>query len=157
MSSVKVTYNHLPKTGKHPEQDFNLDTAHKAQNFHKGFAEYQPTPLADLSHLAQKAGVKGIYVKDESYRLGLNAFKALGGSYAIGTCLANRLGEDLSDLSVEKLKSAEVSARLGSIEFITATDGNHGRGIAWTAKHTSTCPPGPFPAVWSTSQNWAVK
>ncbi len=134
MSNIKVTYNPLAKTGKHPEQDFNLDIAHKAQNFHKGFAEYKPTPLADLSHLAQKVGVKGIYVKDESYRLGSNAFKALGGSYAIGTCLANRLGEDLSELSVEKLKSAEVSARLGDIEFITATDGNHGRGIAWTAK-----------------------
>ncbi|KEF36800.1 Pyridoxal-phosphate dependent enzyme [Schinkia azotoformans MEV2011] len=73
----------------------------------------------------------GKRVKDESYRFGLNAFKVLGGSYAVGKYLAEKLNVDISELSFEKLRSKEVKEKLGSITFVTATDGNHGRGIAW--------------------------
>lgn len=113
---------------------FSKTEIEKAINFHRTFPSYQPTPLRQLSKLATNFGVGGIYVKDESYRFGLNAFKALGGSYAIGRYLAQRLNKDISELPFEVLTSPEVKKQLGDITFATTTDGNHGRGIAWTAR-----------------------
>ncbi|MFZ5967457.1 MAG: diaminopropionate ammonia-lyase [Bacillota bacterium] len=106
----------------------------KIRSFHKRFTEYKVTPLQSLNQLAKKLGVSSIWVKDESYRFGLNAFKVLGGSYAVGKYLAEKLNMDISELSFEKLKSKEIKERLGEITFVTATDGNHGRGIAWAAR-----------------------
>lgn len=105
----------------------------KVREFHKSFPEYEVTPLHSLDNLAKHLGVKNIFLKDESYRFGLNAFKVLGGSYAIGKYLAEKLGMDISEVSFEKLKSKEIKERLGDITFVTATDGNHGRGVAWAA------------------------
>ena len=62
-----------------------LEEAKKVNDFHKSFPMYEKTPLHELKCLAKELGVKDIYVKDESYRFGLNAFKVLGGSYAIGS------------------------------------------------------------------------
>jgi len=73
-------------------------------------------------------------VKDESCRFGLSAFKSLGGSFCLGKYIAERLGCDISELSYSKITSPEVKSKLGEITFVTATDGNHGRGIAWSAK-----------------------
>ncbi|MFT9497419.1 diaminopropionate ammonia-lyase [Anaerosolibacter sp.] len=106
----------------------------RVRNFHKSFPEYAVTPLQSLNQLSERLGVSSIWVKDESYRFGLNAFKVLGGSYAVGKYLAERLSMDISELSFEKLKSKEIKERLGEITFVTATDGNHGRGIAWAAR-----------------------
>ncbi|TGE34564.1 diaminopropionate ammonia-lyase [Desulfosporosinus sp. Sb-LF] len=106
----------------------------KARKFHSTFPDYEPTPLRSLKKLALNYGVGGIYVKDESYRFGLNAFKALGGSYAIGKYLARQLNKDISELPYDVLTSPEVKEQLGDITFATTTDGNHGRGIAWTAR-----------------------
>ena len=103
------------------------------RNFHKSFPMYAPTPLARLSHTAKLLGLGDICVKDESFRFGLNAFKVLGGSFAIGNYLAQKLGKDISALSYEMLISPETKAQLGELTFVTATDGNHGRGVAWTA------------------------
>jgi diaminopropionate ammonia-lyase len=105
----------------------------RVKAFHKGFPEYQQTPLRSLNHLAKQLGVGGIYVKDESYRFGLNAFKVLGASFAIANCLAKRLPGELSGLDFSTLISAKIHKKLGEITFVTATDGNHGRGVAWTA------------------------
>ena len=117
---------------------FNLDflsmkAAKKVQEYHASFPVYDKTPLVNMNETAKELGLKAVYVKDESYRFGLNAFKVLGGSYAIGSYLANRLGMSIADLPYEKMVSGEVRERLGEITFITATDGNHGRGVAWTA------------------------
>ena len=113
---------------------FNKAAIDKAINFHRTFPDYQPTPLRQLGRLANNLGVGGIFVKDESYRFGLNAFKALGGSYAIGRYLAQRLNKDISELPFDVMTSPEVKEQLGDITFATTTDGNHGRGIAWTAR-----------------------
>lgn len=110
-----------------------METAKKVNQFHKSFPMYEETPLHNMKHLAEKLGVRAIYIKDESYRFGLNAFKVLGGSYAIGSYIAEKLGKDLGELPFEKMVSEEVKAKLGDITFISATDGNHGRGVAWTA------------------------
>lgn len=105
----------------------------KARAFHNSFPQYSKTPLVSMSETARHMGLGGLYIKDESYRFGLNAFKVLGGSYAMGRHLAQRLGVDISQLSYEKLTSPDVKKKLGDITFVTATDGNHGRGVAWTA------------------------
>ncbi|MCD8121178.1 MAG: diaminopropionate ammonia-lyase [Clostridiales bacterium] len=112
---------------------FGVKEAKQAIRYHEAFPGYSQTPLADLSTLAKEVGVDGIYVKDESYRFGLNAFKGLGGSYCIGRYIANQLGIDISELSYEKITSEESKKKIGELTFVTATDGNHGRGIAWTA------------------------
>ncbi len=113
---------------------FTLKDAKIARAFHQSFPEYQPTPLVNLKNLAHELGVNAFFVKDESYRFGLNAFKSLGGSFCLGKYIAERLGCDISELSYSKITSPEVKSKLGEITFVTATDGNHGRGIAWSAK-----------------------
>ena len=112
---------------------YSLRDAEGVREFHKSFPMYAPTPLASLPETAKKLGVGEIYVKNESFRFGLNAFKVLGGSYAIGNFLARRLGKSLSETGYHVLTSPETREKLGDITFITATDGNHGRGVAWTA------------------------
>ena len=118
---------------KYPLDFINDVVAKEAYEYHKSFDAYSETPLVELKELAKLLGVKSIYVKDESYRFGLNAFKVLGGSCAIGQYIAGRLGKHIRDLSFRELISDEVKEKLGDITFITATDGNHGRGVAWTA------------------------
>lgn len=115
-------------------QFLSCEEINKARQFHQSFPQYQPTPLRSLNCLAQRLGVAGVYVKDESYRFGLNAFKVLGGSYAIARYLAKRLGADISELPYSTLISPAVKKQLGDITFATTTDGNHGRGVAWTAR-----------------------
>jgi diaminopropionate ammonia-lyase len=105
----------------------------KAIGFHRSFPQYARTPLVSLSHLAKLFGIKGIYIKDESFRFNLNAFKALGGSYAIARYIAKRLGRDIAEIDYDTLVSGETRRKLGDITFYTATDGNHGRGVAWAA------------------------
>lgn len=112
----------------------NLESAKKVRSFHASFPVYRETPLVELKNTAKAMGLGSIYVKDESYRFGLNAFKVLGGSYAIGNYLAKRLGKSITEMPYDKLISDEVKKELGDITFVTATDGNHGRGVAWTAK-----------------------
>jgi diaminopropionate ammonia-lyase len=101
--------------------------------FHRSFPQYSQTPLVNLSRLAAYFGIKGIFVKDESFRFELNAFKVLGASYAIARHIAGQLGEDIAAVDYNVLVSDETKNRLGDITFYTATDGNHGRGVAWAA------------------------
>lgn len=131
---IQWTANHMPES-EHAEQLALLNAAEikKVRAFHASMPAYKPTPLAALDNLAEVLGLKALYVKDESYRFGLNAFKVLGGSYAVGKYIAERLGKDIAELPFEVLTSAETKAQLGEITFYTATDGNHGRGVAWAA------------------------
>ena len=121
------------KREKYDTSFLNEEVAREVHDYHMSFPMYEETPFRCLKNLAEKAGVKNILVKDESYRFGLNAFKVLGGSFAIGKVIAEKLDMDIKDLTFEKLKSQEVKDKLGDVTFITATDGNHGRGLAWAA------------------------
>ena len=114
--------------------DFGAAEAGRVLAFHRSFSEYAPTPLLSLGALAADLGLGGIYLKDESKRFGLNAFKVLGGSYAIGRILAERLGRPIEGLRWDELASPAVREKTGELVFVTATDGNHGRGIAWSAR-----------------------
>ena len=68
---------------------------HKALSFHRSFPQYSVTPLSQLKQMAAYLGMKNLFVKDESYRFGLNAFKVLGGSYAMARYLAKETGRSL--------------------------------------------------------------
>ena len=128
---------HLPhkqKYGAVSTDCFGLEQAQTVRHFHQSFPEYSVTPLVELKSLAEELGVSNIFVKDESYRFGLNAFKVLGGSYAIAREIGIRMGISEEELTLARLLQPDVQARLGQLRFVTATDGNHGRGVAWTAK-----------------------
>ena len=107
----------------------NSDTAY---NFHKTLPGYLPTPLLNLRHFAKKIGIGDCYIKDESQRLGLNAFKVLGASYAMAEEIKKYVPEGQSNLSFESIKSHKTSIK--DLTFVTATDGNHGRAVAWCAE-----------------------
>ncbi|MGL5564892.1 MAG: diaminopropionate ammonia-lyase, partial [Plesiomonas sp.] len=113
-----------------PSPLFSRAEAQKARAFHKKLAGYEPTPLCDLKALAAYIGVKNILVKDESKRFGLNAFKMLGGVYAIANLLCEKYGVAIEDFSFDLIKRTIKEP----MTFATTTDGNHGRGVAWAAK-----------------------
>ncbi len=91
--------------------------ADAAWRCHHALPEYRPTPLHTLATLAQELGLASLHLKDESARFGLNAFKGLGASFAIHHWLARH-------------------PEAGPVTFTTATDGNHGRAVAWSARCT---------------------
>ncbi len=104
----------------------------EARAFHAQLPGYEMTPLKRLSNLATRLGLGSIWVKDESARMRLNAFKALGGSFAIYRFICQQMGRDR--MTFAELMSNEVRAVLGDVTFTSATDGNHGKGLAWAAR-----------------------
>ena len=119
-----------------PGSDLSIlsrEEAEKVRAFHRSFPMYAPTPLVSLNDTAGALGLGAVYIKDESWRFGLNAFKVLGGSYAIGSFLAGKLGIPMENAGYSLLVCPETREKLGDITFVTATDGNHGRGVAWAA------------------------
>ncbi len=133
MESIKWAVNHMPKTQDEYLKVMSLSQVEKARTFHQSFPQYARTPLAKLDAMARYLGLKELYVKDESYRFGLNAFKVLGGSFAMARYIASETGKDVSDLPYSVLTSKELREEFGQATFFTATDGNHGRGVAWAA------------------------
>ena len=130
---IKSVHFHHDKKAHPSSENFGLKQAEAARRFHQSFPEYTKTPLVELSELSKKLNVNKIFVKDESYRFGLNAFKVLGGSYAIGRYIQDTAELNEGQFNYETLTSPELKEKLGQMTFITATDGNHGRGVAWTA------------------------
>ena len=125
------------RTGAVPPEKLaltGLEVQKAARAFHSTIPGYEPTPLTALDHLARRLGVSQVLVKDESKRFGLNAFKALGGSYAMARYLGEQLGLGRDQLTFEALGTPEAREKLGERTFVTATDGNHGRGVAWAAR-----------------------
>lgn len=116
-----------------PQDFLGREAIERVRGFHASFPEYAETPLRRLDGLAGRLGVGEVYVKDESLRFSLNAFKVLGASYAIARFIGQQLpGGDVPDYRT--LVSPAAAGRLGPLTFVTATDGNHGRGVAWTAR-----------------------
>lgn len=116
-------------------EDFSMKEARLAASFLKSFPQYNPSPLVNLYNLANELGLKGLFVKDESKRFGLNAFKVLGSAYAVGCYLAEELDLPVEDLTLEQLQRESKKQGLPKITLTTATDGNHGRGLAWAARY----------------------
>ena len=130
---LKWTLNHIAKSDDEQVRNMSMEEMAKANSFHKSFPQYEVTPLTRLSKLAEHLGLKRLYVKDESFRFGLNAFKVLGGSYAIARYIAQQTGRDVSEIPYDVLTSEKLREEFGQATFFTATDGNHGRGVAWAA------------------------
>ncbi|MCA9767889.1 MAG: diaminopropionate ammonia-lyase [Gemmatimonadetes bacterium] len=108
--------HHLVVTTRPPPRCRELAAlADEALAFHRTLPGYAPTPLHDLPALAEDLGVASLRLKDESHRFDLNAFKVLGASFAIHRWMADHPGE-------------------WRVTFTTATDGNHGRAVAWAAR-----------------------
>ena len=113
---------------------FDKAVAADAIRFHKTLPGYAPAPLVALQEQAAACRIKGIYCKDESHRFGLNAFKGLGGSYAMFRILCEKLGLDYKNIDYRYFQKEEVRKQCAKIHFVTATDGNHGKGVSWAAK-----------------------
>ena len=130
---IKWVLNRMPKSDDQQLSIMALPNVAKARFFHGSFPQYSVTPLARLDGMARYLGLGGLYVKDESYRFGLNAFKVLGGSFAMASYIAEQTGRPVSDMTYDYLTSDELARDFGQATFFTATDGNHGRGVAWAA------------------------
>ena len=132
MQGFRVVFNSEKGRPTPLMRRFDRRAAAEAAAFHRGFGEYAPTPLTELTDTAAVFGIGNILVKDESFRFGLNAFKVLGGSYCLGKLLSTRLG---SEALLDATELRRRAAGLPPQTFVTATDGNHGRGIAWAASY----------------------
>lgn len=127
----------LRRRGERPAAEVDVTSQRigaRIQAFHRSVPGYSVTPLVERPALARELGVEKLWIKDESKRFGLNAFKGLGGSYAVACELARRLDVPLDDMDFTQLCSRESREKLGQLTFVTATDGNHGRGVAWAAR-----------------------
>lgn len=122
---------HRRKACERAETLLSPGAAEKAARYDRGFRQYSETPLRRLDALASFLGLGGIYVKDESGRFGLKSFKVLGGMYALGNCIAEKLGRPLETLRPDDLKAENTRSKVGELVFATTTDGNHGKGVAW--------------------------
>ncbi|MBT4488093.1 MAG: diaminopropionate ammonia-lyase [Rhodospirillaceae bacterium] len=91
---------------------------------------YAPTPLRDLDRLAGELNIGAALYKDESGRFGLGSFKALGGAYAVMRLLAEQCG----GVSLSSIRAGDHGAAVEEITVTAATDGNHGRSVAWGAQ-----------------------
>lgn len=134
MDAMKWVVNTMTKSEDTNLAIMSIEEGEKARAFHQSFPQYEVTPLTELPLMADHLGLGTLFVKDESYRFGLNAFKVLGGSYSMAKYVAQKLGKDVSELTYDVFTSEELRKEFGQATFFTATDGNHGRGVAWAAK-----------------------
>ena len=131
MDIIKNTWK---TTGRGVNVDWlSPDVAQKVMAFHRQVPGYGPTPLVSLPKLAEQCGVGALLVKDESPRFGLNAFKGLGGIYAVAQAAGKLLGLVPEQITFPELQKPENRETLRHLTFATATDGNHGKGVAWAA------------------------
>lgn len=96
---------------------------------------YQPSPLFNLTGLASELNLQSIYYKDEGPRFGLGSFKALGGAYAVLRVLQRELSKTEGyEVSVKDIRNGVFATQISAMTVISATDGNHGRSVAWGAR-----------------------
>jgi diaminopropionate ammonia-lyase len=137
IEKIKYIVNQLSRKRamvKASTDSFSPLTAHCVRKFHQTFPDYTPTPLVKLTHLADMLGVSHIWIKDESHRFGLNAFKVLGATHGLAYLIAQQLKTNAQELSFDLLHAPSAKEKLADTTFVTATDGNHGRAVAWAAQ-----------------------
>lgn len=132
-SEQKIQFIIKPQAAQAPPTGLRDADAEEVLRFHRGLPGYRPTRLYALPGLARALRVGGIHVKDESTRFGLKAFKGLGGSYAVFRILCERLDVDPRETDFAYFQKESVRQRVAGLCFVTATDGNHGKGLAWAA------------------------
>jgi diaminopropionate ammonia-lyase len=102
------------------------DHSSQIRQFYHSLPDFAPTPLIPLDDLAQELGIKNIFVKAETSRLGLPSFKLLGASWAVRQSIIHRGGLPLT-ASLEDLR---IAGKEHDVRLVAATDGNHGRAVA---------------------------
>lgn len=134
--------HHLANTEFVPDGDcpgavsdvLGMDLATEAQREIASWKGYAPTPLHVLSSTARSAGVRSLYYKDEGARFAPGSFKALGGAYAVQQLLRQEIGRlSGQTVSLADIRAGRFPELAQGITVATATDGNHGRSVAWGA------------------------
>lgn len=93
---------------------------------------YAPTPLVQLPGFAKYCNVGEVFYKDESQRFGLKSFKALGGAYAVAKHLIRHIKKvEGVEADIDDLLNAKFAHIVSEVTITAATDGNHGRSVAW--------------------------
>lgn len=140
MTVISASLSHLANANVSREQSYpaelhdvaSLAKSREACDEISHWPGYRPTPLYRLDSIAARIGVANIYYKDESQRFGLKSFKALGGAYAVARQLQQRiLAETGNTASVSDLLERNYESIVENIVVSCATDGNHGRSVAW--------------------------
>lgn len=129
---TKVLMN-VPEVDQVDLSAFSEGKAKETRRFHESIPAYNRTPLVQLRGLGGKLGVKGIFVKNEAERFGMKAFKGLGGTYAMFRILCRELGLDPGKVDFSEFQKADVREKTAKYTFVTATDGNHGKGVSWAS------------------------
>ena len=104
---------------------YSFAATESIRRLHRSLKNYSVTPLVEL----KLPNVGTVFVKDESKRFGLKAFKGLGGIWAIYKVISRELKLDNPTLD----EIFQHRDELSEMTFITTTDGNHGKGVSWAA------------------------
>jgi diaminopropionate ammonia-lyase len=140
MPTLSATLTHLPNRAARADAAYptalreitSLEKAAAAFASISSWPGYQPSPLLQLDQLAAQIDVAAIHYKDESQRFGLKSFKALGGAYAVARQLQAQIRQQTgADASIEDLLAGRYQSIARDIVISCATDGNHGRSVAW--------------------------
>ena len=109
--------------------DYSFAATEKIRRLHKSLKNYSVPPLVELKNFAREKNLAAVFVKDESKRFGLKAFKGLGSVWAIYKVISRELGLENPTLDEIFQRRDELS----EMTFATTTDGNHGKGVSWAA------------------------
>ncbi len=124
----RVLQNH------HVARDRVSPAGSAAPSFHPSMPHFAVTPLRSAPRAAARLGVRSVWVKDESDRIGMPSFKILGASWATYRTVMAHLGiEDGAEPTLARLRAA-IEGSAGRLTLVAATDGNHGRGVARMAR-----------------------
>ena len=133
-----VNLKAIPRQSRPQIVDLALDdqTCSRARTAITSWPTYASTPLHNLRGFADEIGIAQLYYKDEATRFGLGSFKALGGAYAVLHSVAQEISKQRGTATdIEALMADHLNEAAGEITVVTATDGNHGRSVAWGAKN----------------------
>lgn len=126
----------LPYHSEGRAEILSLDALQQAKREITAWHGYAPTPLRRLTGLARAIGIRDILYKDEGERFGIGSFKALGGAYAVFRLLQHAIAQEThTTVTSGDLISGRYAALTAGITVAAATDGNHGRSVAWGARN----------------------
>ena len=117
----------------------SLDALELAWDEARKWPEYAQTPIHDLPKMATDLDVAQVLLKDESDRFGLGSFKAIGGTYGCLLAVQRELQDRGIEVDAAGLRNGRYQEETANIVLICATDGNHGRAVAWAARNLG-CP-----------------
>ena len=139
-NDFSLSFSHFVNPNSHLGSDYehqdilSLDGFRLANKEITSWDNYLPTPLHSFDDMAQDTGVSSIFYKDENPRFTLKSFKALGGAYAVANLLIKKLKEEGINANSSDLISGKYKEYTSNLTVCCATDGNHGRSVAWGAE-----------------------